>query len=111
MLHLFLLQYLISYSCYSQAFTLRRYSAHLSLTTLICFVGTIQAIAVTLVMEKPSAWSIGFDMNLLAAAYAVRNPKLTLTILCLFLSSLSYVLLKYFRGLSPQASLTTSKGW
>ncbi|CAA7400089.1 unnamed protein product [Spirodela intermedia] len=54
-----------------QAFTLKRYSAQLSLTTLICFVGTLQAIAVTFVMEhKPSAWVIGFDMNLLAAAYA-----------------------------------------
>ncbi|KAJ0977991.1 hypothetical protein J5N97_013465 [Dioscorea zingiberensis] len=43
----------------------------LSLTTLICFVGTLQAIAVTLVMEhKPSVWRIGLDMNLLAAAYA-----------------------------------------
>ncbi|THU71326.1 hypothetical protein C4D60_Mb04t00230 [Musa balbisiana] len=54
-----------------QAVTLRRYPAQLSLTTWICFVGTLQAIAVTFVMEhKPSAWTIGFDMNLLAAAYA-----------------------------------------
>ena len=56
----------------SQAFTLKRYSAPMSLTMLICLVGTLQAIAVTLVMEhKTSAWVIGFDMNLLAAAYAV----------------------------------------
>lgn len=55
-----------------QAATLKEYSAQLSLTTLICFVGTLQAIAVTLVMEhNPSVWKIGFDMNLLAAAYAV----------------------------------------
>ncbi|XP_042381241.1 WAT1-related protein At5g07050-like [Zingiber officinale] len=54
-----------------QAVTLKQYSAQLSLTTWICFVGTLQAIAVTLVMEhEPSVWSIGFDMNLLAAAYA-----------------------------------------
>ncbi|KAJ4750934.1 WAT1-related protein [Rhynchospora pubera] len=54
-----------------QAHTLKKYSAQLSLTTLICFVGTLQAIVVTFVMErKPSVWSIGFDMNLLAAAYA-----------------------------------------
>ncbi|KAH7667245.1 WAT1-related protein [Dioscorea alata] len=54
-----------------QAATLKEYSAQLSLTTLICFVGTLQAIAVTLVMEhNPSVWKIGFDMNLLAAAYA-----------------------------------------
>lgn len=38
----------------------------------MCFVGTLQAIAVTFVIEhKPSAWQIGWDMNLLAAAYAV----------------------------------------
>ncbi|XP_019702179.1 WAT1-related protein At5g07050-like [Elaeis guineensis] len=54
-----------------QAVTLKQYSAQLSLTTLICFMGTLQAIAVTLVMEhKPSVWKIGWDMNLLAAAYA-----------------------------------------
>ncbi|XP_072960013.1 WAT1-related protein At5g07050-like [Typha angustifolia] len=54
-----------------QATTLKKYDAPLSLTTLICFVGTLQAIVVTFVMEhKPSVWSIGFDMNLLAAAYA-----------------------------------------
>lgn len=58
-----------------QAVTLKQYSAQLSLTTWICFVGTLQAVAVTLVMEhKPSVWSIGFDMNLLAAAYAVISP-------------------------------------
>ncbi|KMT15247.1 hypothetical protein BVRB_3g063560 [Beta vulgaris subsp. vulgaris] len=54
-----------------QAITMRRYSAQLSLTTLVCFLGTLQSIAVTFVMEhKPSAWTIGWDMNLLAAAYS-----------------------------------------
>nr|CAD1829139.1 unnamed protein product [Ananas comosus var. bracteatus] len=54
-----------------QAATLKKYDAPLSLTSLICFVGTIQAIAVTFVMEhKTSVWRIGWDMNLLAAAYA-----------------------------------------
>ncbi|XP_020590110.1 WAT1-related protein At5g07050-like [Phalaenopsis equestris] len=55
-----------------QAATLKKYSAQLSLTTLVCFMGTLQAIVVTLVMEKrnASAWRIGWDMNLLAAAYA-----------------------------------------
>ncbi|XP_061375013.1 WAT1-related protein At5g07050-like [Gastrolobium bilobum] len=44
---------------------------HLSLTSLICFIGTLQATAVTFVMEhKASVWTIGWDMNLLAAAYA-----------------------------------------
>ncbi|KAJ1285845.1 hypothetical protein BS78_03G309200 [Paspalum vaginatum] len=54
-----------------QAHTLKHYAAPLSLTTLICFVGTLQAIVVTFAMEhRPSVWIIGFDMNLLAAAYA-----------------------------------------
>lgn len=51
---------------------LKRYGAHLSLTALVVFMGTLQSIAVTLVVEhKASVWSIGWDMNLLAAAYAV----------------------------------------
>ncbi|GMY22827.1 wat1-related protein [Fagus crenata] len=55
-----------------QTHTLKTYKNHqLSLTSLIVFVGTLQAIAVTFVVEhKPSVWKIGFDMNLLAAAYA-----------------------------------------
>ncbi|XAR69527.1 hypothetical protein NMG60_11001147 [Bertholletia excelsa] len=54
-----------------QAFTLRKYSAQLSLTALACFMGTLQSIAVTLAMEhKSSVWVIGWDLNLLAAAYA-----------------------------------------
>ncbi|KQK05599.1 hypothetical protein BRADI_2g21115v3 [Brachypodium distachyon] len=54
-----------------QTHTIKQYSAQLSLTTLICFVGTLQATVVTFVMDRrPSIWAIGFDMNLLAAAYA-----------------------------------------
>ncbi|KAK1386713.1 Plant-drug/metabolite exporter [Heracleum sosnowskyi] len=54
-----------------QNVTMRRYTAPMSLTCLVCFMGTLQSIVVTLVMEhKPNLWSIGFDMNLLAAAYA-----------------------------------------
>ncbi|XP_009800321.1 WAT1-related protein At5g07050-like [Nicotiana sylvestris] len=54
-----------------QAITMRKYTAPLSLTALVCFMGTLQSIAVTFVMDhKPSVWTIGFDINLLAAAYA-----------------------------------------
>ncbi|XP_048598483.1 WAT1-related protein At5g07050 isoform X2 [Brassica napus] len=55
-----------------QAKILKTYSKHqLTLTTLVCFIGTLQAVAVTFVMEhNPSAWRIGWDMNLLAAAYS-----------------------------------------
>ncbi|XP_050253815.1 WAT1-related protein At5g07050-like [Quercus robur] len=50
---------------------MRKYAAHLSLTTLVCFIGTLQSIVVTFVMEhRHSVWTIGWDMNLLAAAYA-----------------------------------------
>ncbi|KAL8147376.1 WAT1-related protein At5g07050-like [Apium graveolens] len=54
-----------------QNVTMRRYTAPYSLTCLVCFMGTLQSIVVTLAMEhKPNVWAIGFDMNLLAAAYA-----------------------------------------
>ncbi|CAI9761197.1 unnamed protein product [Fraxinus pennsylvanica] len=54
-----------------QAITMRKYTAPLSLTALVCFMGTLQSIAVTFVMEhNSSVWTIGWDMNLLAAAYA-----------------------------------------
>ncbi|OIW03234.1 hypothetical protein TanjilG_13028 [Lupinus angustifolius] len=54
-----------------QAVTLRKYTAQLSLTAIVCFLGTLQSIVVTYVMEhKISGWSIGWDMNLLVAAYA-----------------------------------------
>ncbi|KAK2972427.1 hypothetical protein RJ640_008167 [Escallonia rubra] len=55
-----------------QNVALRTYKQHqLSLTSLVCFLGTLQSIVVTFVMErKASVWHIGWDMNLLAAAYA-----------------------------------------
>ncbi|GFP83809.1 wat1-related protein at5g07050 [Phtheirospermum japonicum] len=54
-----------------QAITLRKYTAHISLTAIVCFLGTLQSIAVTFVMEhNPNAWAIKWDLNLLAAAYA-----------------------------------------
>ncbi|XP_039841349.1 WAT1-related protein At5g07050-like [Panicum virgatum] len=54
-----------------QTHTIKQYPEHLSLTTLVCFTGTVQAVVVTFVMERrTSVWTIGFDMNLLAAAYA-----------------------------------------
>lgn len=61
---------------------LQTYSRHqLSLTSLVCFVGTLQAVAVTFVMEHDtSVWRIGWDMNLLAAAYAVISLSLSINI-------------------------------
>ncbi|XP_057853592.2 WAT1-related protein At5g07050-like [Cryptomeria japonica] len=54
-----------------QASVLKKYSAQLSLVTLICLMGTVLSAAVTLALERrPSAWAIGFDMNLLTAIYS-----------------------------------------
>ncbi|GLJ45017.1 hypothetical protein SUGI_0947520 [Cryptomeria japonica] len=54
-----------------QASVLKKYSAQLSLATLICFLGTLQSTAITLAVERrPSAWQIGWDMNLLTAVYS-----------------------------------------
>ncbi|KFK34904.1 hypothetical protein AALP_AA5G208800 [Arabis alpina] len=54
-----------------QAATLKRYSSHLSLSTMVCFMGTLQSTALTFVMEPNLyAWNVGFDMNLLASVYA-----------------------------------------
>lgn len=64
---------------------MRRYAAPLSLTSLVCFMGTLQSIAVTFAMEhKPDVWTIGFDMNLLAAAYAVISQLYSFFIFIFF---------------------------
>ncbi|KAI9115330.1 hypothetical protein K1719_013649 [Acacia pycnantha] len=51
-----------------QAKVIETYQNHqLSLTALVCFIGTLQAVAVTFVVERnPSVWRIGWGMNLLA---------------------------------------------
>jgi len=54
-----------------QAAVLKKYSAQLSLATLICFLGTIQATVLGLaVVRGPSQWALGWNINLLAAVYA-----------------------------------------
>ncbi|KAL3819413.1 hypothetical protein ACJIZ3_005318 [Penstemon smallii] len=62
-----------SWACFMilQAVTLRTYPAELSLTAWICLLATAEAAVVALVMEKgnASAWSIKWDMKLLAASY------------------------------------------
>jgi hypothetical protein len=63
-----------------QTHTIKQYSAQLSLTTLICGVGTRQAVVVAFAMERTvSVWATRFDMNLLASAYAVRTQSGTIT--------------------------------
>ncbi|XVE99520.1 hypothetical protein REPUB_Repub03eG0206100 [Reevesia pubescens] len=53
------------------AITLKSYPAELSLTALICLVGTIEGSIVALAMEAGNAavWSIHLDAKLLAAVY------------------------------------------
>ncbi|CAH2033570.1 unnamed protein product [Thlaspi arvense] len=54
-----------------QSFTLKKYPAALSLTALICLMGTLEGTAVSLVTVRDlSAWKIGFDSNLFAAVYS-----------------------------------------
>jgi hypothetical protein len=44
-----------------------------SLTTLVYCIDTLQAVVVAFTMERNmSVWAIGFDMNLLVAAYSTR---------------------------------------
>ncbi|KAI9106672.1 hypothetical protein K1719_015773 [Acacia pycnantha] len=53
-----------------QSVTVKRYPAELSLATLICMSGTLQATAVALVAEPHShSWAIGFDYRLYAPLY------------------------------------------
>ncbi|KAE8674545.1 WAT1-related protein [Hibiscus syriacus] len=53
-----------------QSFTLKKYPAELSLTAWICLVGMIEDGIVALVMVRDlSAWKVGWDSRLLAAAY------------------------------------------
>nr|GMD59013.1 WAT1-related protein At2g39510-like [Ipomoea batatas] len=58
-----------------QAITLKSYPAGLSLTTLICTVGSLQASVVTLVAERknPAVWALHWDTELLAYIYCASK--------------------------------------
>ncbi|KAG2723692.1 hypothetical protein I3760_02G181300 [Carya illinoinensis] len=55
-----------------QAITLKSYPAELSLTALICLMGSLEGSILALVMEwgNPSAWSIHLNVKLLACVYS-----------------------------------------
>ncbi|CAI9114616.1 OLC1v1015375C3 [Oldenlandia corymbosa var. corymbosa] len=54
-----------------QSMTLKEYPAELSLTALVCVMGMIESGVVALIFERDmSAWAIGFDSRILAAAYS-----------------------------------------
>ncbi|KAH1113130.1 hypothetical protein AAZX31_04G231200 [Glycine max] len=53
-----------------QSITVKRYPAELSLATLICLAGTVEASAVAFVAERHSrAWAVGWDYRLYAPFY------------------------------------------
>ncbi|KAL4357390.1 hypothetical protein HN51_028687 [Arachis hypogaea] len=53
-----------------QASTLKRYPAQLSLTSWMCFVGAVQsAVFTAIVQHHPSAWFIGFNIDLWSTLY------------------------------------------
>ncbi|KAG9441109.1 hypothetical protein H6P81_016963 [Aristolochia fimbriata] len=53
-----------------QAMTLKRYPAQLSLTTWMSFLGAAQSAVFTVVIQhKPSAWAIGFNIDLWNVLY------------------------------------------
>ncbi|KAL9421953.1 hypothetical protein AB3S75_034261 [Citrus x aurantiifolia] len=70
---------MITIGCFSwagfmvlQAITLKSYPTELSLTALICLMGTIEGTIVALFLERGNAavWSIHLDSKLLAAVYS-----------------------------------------
>ncbi|XP_059630768.1 WAT1-related protein At4g08300-like isoform X1 [Cornus florida] len=54
-----------------QSITLKQYPAPLTLTTLVCLMGILEAGVVALVMEHDiGAWALGWDSRLLAVVYS-----------------------------------------
>jgi len=84
-----------------QSVTVKRYPAELSLATLICLAGAVEASAVALVAERHShAWALGWDYRLYAPLYTVcSNPTLfyihssNFTLVALFFWFGSYITL------------------
>lgn len=60
---------------WKKAVTLKSYPAQLSLTALVCMMGTLEGSILALVVEKTNAsiWSINWDIKLFAAIYGVRK--------------------------------------
>ncbi|KAI7749776.1 hypothetical protein M8C21_012134 [Ambrosia artemisiifolia] len=70
---------MIAASCFSlasffivQALTLKSYPAELSLTALVCMIGTLEGSILTVMVERanPSIWSINWDNKLFATVYS-----------------------------------------
>ncbi|KAJ8644830.1 hypothetical protein MRB53_006578 [Persea americana] len=53
-----------------QSTTIKKYSAPISLTFLVCFMGSLQTAVVALAMDhNASAWRLGWDIRLFSALY------------------------------------------
>ncbi|KAF8369757.1 hypothetical protein HHK36_032221 [Tetracentron sinense] len=54
-----------------QTATIKKYPAPISLTSLTCLMGTLQAVVMTLVLDhKASSWRMNWDIRLLAPIYS-----------------------------------------
>jgi hypothetical protein len=80
----------LAWACFFvlQSSTLREYPAELSLTVLICGVGSLMSGSVALVAERRNthAWVIGFDTRLFTVVYAV-SPVVIARVLALLIVS------------------------
>ncbi|RWR73474.1 WAT1-related-like protein [Cinnamomum micranthum f. kanehirae] len=57
-----------------QSTTIKKYSAPISLTSLVCFMGSLQTAVVALAMDhNASAWRLGWDIRLFSSLYNVRT--------------------------------------
>ncbi|XP_021645384.2 WAT1-related protein At4g08290-like [Hevea brasiliensis] len=53
-----------------QSITIKKYPAELFLSSFICLAGTLQSLAIALVVaHHPGAWAVGWDTRLLAPVY------------------------------------------
>lgn len=62
----------VAWSCFYvlQSITIKRYSAEISLSSLICLFGALQSLAIALCVErKASGWAVGWDSRLFAPLY------------------------------------------
>ncbi|XP_068644553.1 protein WALLS ARE THIN 1-like [Aristolochia californica] len=58
-----------------QVFVTKDYPCRLSLTALICNMAALQSIIIALLFEKPSAWKVKWDIQLLTCLYSGMVPS------------------------------------
>ncbi|CAI8597418.1 unnamed protein product [Vicia faba] len=91
-----------------QSITLKKYSAEMSLSTLICLVGAFQSSAVALVVERHSGagvWALGWDFRLYGPLYTgIITSGLTYYVQGLVLQSKGPV---FFTAFNPLCMILT----